>query len=97
VDSQSWFIEANYFAKPWLIPYVRYETIKFSNLPAEVTTIDEASFTRGADRSRIVIGTKMLLRANVTLGLEGIFYTKDDRQTSHDDKSQFIASLRIAF
>jgi hypothetical protein len=97
VDSKSWFVEANYFAKPWLIPYVRYETTKFSNLPAEVTTADEASFPNGIDQSRIVVGTKMLIRANVTLGLEGIFYAKDDRQTSHDDKSQFIASLRMAF
>ena len=97
VDSQSWFVEANYFAKPWLIPYVRYETTKFSNLPKEVTTDDEASFANGIDQSRIVVGTKMLLRANVTLGLEGLFYTKDDRRTTNDDKSQFIASLRIAF
>jgi hypothetical protein len=97
VDSQSWFVEANYFAKPWLIPYVRYEVLELSNLPNEVSSDNEASFPRGADRSRFVVGTKMLLRANVSLGLEGIFYAKDDRQTSHDDKSQFIASLRIAF
>jgi predicted porin len=97
VDSQSWFVEANYFAKPWLIPYVRYEELEFSNLPAEVTTDSEASFPRGADRSRFVVGAKMLLRANVTLGLEGIFYTKDDRESSNDDNSQFIASLRMAF
>jgi hypothetical protein len=97
VDSQSWFVEANYFAKPWLIPYVRYEELGFSNLPAEVTTDDEASFPNGADRGRIVVGTKMLLRANVSLGLEGIFYTKDDRESSNDDNSQFIGSLRIAY
>ncbi len=97
VDSQSWFVEANYFAKPWLIPYVRYEATEFSNLPAEVTTDDEASFPNGIDQSRIVVGTKMLVRANVTLGLEGIFYVKDDRETSNDDNSLFIASLRIAF
>ncbi len=97
VDSETWFIEANYFAKPWLIPYLRYEELIFSDLPSEVTTAPEASFPNGADRRRFVVGTKMLVRANVTLGLEGIFYTRDDRETSNDDNSQFIASLRFAF
>ncbi|MBW8015742.1 MAG: hypothetical protein FVQ82_06110 [Planctomycetes bacterium] len=97
VDSKSWFVEANYFAKPWLIPYARYESTKFSNLPAAVTTDDEASFPNGIDQSRIVVGTKMLLRANVSLGLEGIFFTDDDREASNDDNSKFIASLRFAF
>jgi hypothetical protein len=97
MDSQSWLIEANYFAKPWVIPYVRYETTEFSDVPAEVTTDDEASFPNGIDQSRFVVGTKMLLRANVTLGMEGILYTKDDRESSHDDNSLFITSLRIAF
>lgn len=96
VDSHSWFVEANYFLKPWLVPYVRYETLKF-DLPSQVTRTGEASWSSGADQTRIVVGTKMLLRANVSLGLEGIFYTEDDRETTHDDNSVFIASLRIAF
>ncbi len=96
VDSKSWFVEANYFAKPWLIPYARYETLTL-DLPNEVSNTDEASWASGADQERFIIGTKMLLRANVSLGLEGILYTKDDREGSNDDNSMFLASLKIAF
>ncbi|MHC4226797.1 MAG: hypothetical protein ACYSWW_01925 [Planctomycetota bacterium] len=96
VDSKSWFAEVNYFAKPWLIPYARYETLEL-RLPTEVTSTDEATWANGADQERVVVGSKMLIRANVSLGLEGILYVKDDRETSNDDNSAFIASLRFAF
>jgi hypothetical protein len=58
---------------------------------------DEATWANGADQERVVVGSKMLIRANVSLGLEGILYVKDDRETSNDDNSAFIASLRFAF
>jgi predicted porin len=96
VDSKSWFVEANYFAKPWLIPYARYETLEL-DLPTEVADSAEASWANGADRDRVIVGTKMLIRANVSLGLEGILYVKDDKATTNDDNSAFIASLRFAF
>ncbi len=96
VNSETWFVEANYFAKPWLIPYARYETLTL-DLPSEVSSGDEASWANGADQERVVVGAKMLLRANVSLGLEGIFYLKDDRADSNDDNSMLLASMTFAF
>ena len=96
VNSETWFVEANYFAKPWLIPYARYEVLTL-DLPSEVTSGHDASWGNGADQERVVVGAKMLLRANVSLGLEGIFYLKDDRAGSNDDNSMLLASLAFAF
>jgi len=97
VDTRSWFAEANYFVTPWIIPYFRYEALEYSNLPPEVTTEDEASFPEGLDQTRFVVGTKMLIRANISFGVEGVFYTKDQREHHADENNLLIASLKLAF
>lgn len=96
VESSSWFVEAHYFAKPWLIPYVRYETLKL-DLPSELEDGDEASFPDGVDQGRVIVGAKMLIRANVSLGIEGRFYTENDNTDETEDSNQLIASLVVAF
>ncbi|NQV33831.1 MAG: hypothetical protein HQ515_14145 [Phycisphaeraceae bacterium] len=96
VASRSWFVEANYFAQPWIMPYARYEVLTL-DLPSAVTSTDEASWAQGANQKRIVTGTKMLLRANVSLGIEGILYLKDSRESSYKNNSMVKVTAGIAF
>lgn len=96
VDSRAWFVEAQYFVFPWLIPNIRYEGLHL-DLP-----LTNAVITR-ADRERFIVGVKALLRANVSLAIEGRFYTKDERQTKMmmkgetNDDNQVVISANFAF
>ena len=58
-----WFVEGEYFVFPWMQPYVRYEQMT-SNLP-------------DGDKSRFVVGTALLARANVKFNVEGKMFTKN--------------------
>ena len=93
VDSESWFVEAQYFLYPWLIPNVRYETVSL-DLPSGVEGIDD-----NADNiRRVVPSVTILLRANVKLIVEGRFYTNDDRfETGDRTGNQVVVSLSAAF
>lgn len=97
VDSESWFVEASYFVKPWLIPSIRYETLTL-DLPSGVAGLQEDQ-----DRARIVASTKALIRPNVSLTVEGRFYTEDERSTEAipggdtDDDSQLVVRMDFAF
>jgi len=84
----SWFVEAEYFVFPWLIPSVRYEAINLE-MPDKST--------EKQDRERLVASVKAMLRANVSLVVEGRFYTKDDRYENKDTESQLVAALAVAF
>ena len=57
--------EVEYFAFPWLVPFVRYE----------ILSVDGSD---NRDQTRIALGAAILVRANVKLNLEGLFYTKND-------------------
>lgn len=99
VDSESWFIEAQYVALPWLFPSIRYEGLKLDL----ASGIPSLFIQENQDRQRIVVGTKALVRANVTLALEGIFYTSDERSTrgldprDKNDENKVALSLSYAF
>ncbi len=99
VDSEAWFLEARYVAYPWLFPYVRYEGLKLklaSGIPGLFVQENQ-------DRERIIVGAKALVRANITLALEGRFYTKDERQTrglapgQKGDDDQALVTMSYAF
>ena len=96
VNSQSWFLETSCFVKPWLVAHGRFEDLTF-DLPSEVTQGGEASWPRNADQSRFVVGTKALIRPNVSLGVEGVYYTKDHRQSEDGLGNKALALLRIGF
>jgi hypothetical protein len=73
----NWFLEGQYFVFPWLIPYARYEVLNVDN-------------TGDQDKSRIVGGLAVLLRANIKLNVEYRYYTNNKpRETTggstHDD------------
>jgi hypothetical protein len=80
-DKDIWFAEAEYFVFPWMVPYLRYENLTVKNVD-------------NADQARFIVGTAMLLRANIRVNLEGRFYTINestaaDGQTKDDDQVAF--------
>ncbi|MFZ0451626.1 MAG: hypothetical protein WAL98_20505 [Desulfatiglandaceae bacterium] len=60
-----WFAEAQYFVFPWMVPYLRYENL---------TVKHEAD----GDVARFIVGSAMLVRANIKVNLEGRFYTTNE-------------------
>ena len=77
-----WFAEGHYFIFPWLIPYARYEAL----------TVD----TNDQDQARIIGGLAFLLRANIKLNVEYLYYTTNQPreaagQGKHaDDRLSFL-------
>ncbi|MGA3086738.1 MAG: hypothetical protein ABSE95_18450 [Thermodesulfobacteriota bacterium] len=70
-----WFIEGHYFVFPWLIPYARYESL----------TVETAN---NQDLARIIGGLAFLIRANIKLNVEYMYYTiNQPREAAGQDKS----------
>jgi len=96
VTSHAWFVTAEYAFYSWLIPSVRYEELRLDNIEAPGLQKDH-------DRARIVASLRAQLRANVSLTVEGRFYTKDQRFThatprgETDDDNQVCVRLDFAF
>ncbi len=91
VDSCTWFAEAEYFVFPWFVPFLRYEGLSL-DLPSGVEGIDNTQ-----DRNRFVVGAKALIRANISLTVEGRFHTKDERFAKETQDDQVLLSLEAAF
>jgi hypothetical protein len=85
-----WFAEAEYFVFPWMQPYVRYEQVT-SNIHD----------TEHGDKSRFIVGTALLARANVKFNLEGKMFTKNEpAETGTGSKhreDQVVLRLDYAF
>ncbi len=67
-----WFVEGNYFIFPWLIPYARFEAL----------TVDASD----QDQARIIGGIAFLLRANIKLNLEYLYYTTNQPREAAGQK-----------
>jgi len=90
VDSEAWFAEAYYFVYPWLIPYARYEGLNL-DLPSNVAGLDPDQ-----DRARLILGGKAMIRANISLNVEGMFYTDGEKIEEGLDNTLFVL-LSAAF
>ena len=99
VDSRSWFIETEYFVFPWLTTTARYEGLSLdldSGIPGLFIQPNQ-------DRTRLILSTKALIRANVALIFEGRINLKDERSTRAlrkgdlNDDDQIALALNIAF
>jgi hypothetical protein len=81
------FGELAYFAFPWLQPFARYEHL--------------SSDLANADKTRIIAGSAILVRANVRATVEGRFYTKNDPKVAagggRNDDDRIVARLQYAF
>lgn len=87
IDSQTWFIQADYVFLPWLIGALRYETL-------EVDRPTDYSVTN-LDKSRWVPGLIFQIRPNIKLVMEGLLYSKYKQSTSKPDS--FAARLDFAY
>jgi hypothetical protein len=90
VDSRTWFAEAYYFVYPWLIPYARWEGLNL-DLPTDV-----AGLNPDQDRARLIVGGRAMIRANISLNVEGMFYTNDTEIEEGLDNTLFVL-LSAAF
>lgn len=66
-DMRTWFIEADYVWKPWVIPAIRYEVAEFD--PVTVAGLPEDQSLPRIER--LVPSVTMLLRANMRFTIEG--------------------------
>ena len=64
VSKDIWFTEGYYFVFPWMVPYARYESMNVRH-PAPGQ----------GNQARLILGSAMLLRANVRVNIEGRIYT----------------------
>lgn len=83
VDSDAWMAQVSYFLFPWMVPNVRYESVSY----------DMGATT--SDQGRVVVGVKMLPRANVAVSLEGLIYTQNDFTAEVSDAN--LVSIRVDF
>lgn len=99
VNSESWFIEGEYFVLPWLITTARYEGLSLdldSGIPALFIQPNQ-------DRQRLILSAKALIRANLSLIVEARINTKDERSTRAlrkgdlNDDDQIAFALNFAF
>jgi hypothetical protein len=63
-EEHIWFAEAYYFVFPWLIPCLRYENMDVNH------AVD-------ADQAKLVVGSAILIRANIRVNVEGMIYTRN--------------------
>ena len=92
VDSQAWFIEAEYFMFPWLVNTCRYESMKVD--------LDSGIFHEdpNAELQRVIVSAKALVRANLSLTAEARFNTKEEGPTgSIGGGDQIALALNFAF
>lgn len=90
VESESWFVEGEYVIYPWLTCMARYEGISFD--------LDSALFDDpDTELQRLVLGSKALIRANLSLALEGRFNTKEEGTTEGLGGDQVSLAMNIAF
>ena len=91
VRSRSYFVEAEYFVFPWLLPNVRYETLDLT-LPDTIPGLDPTQ-----DRARVILSTRAMVRANVALVVEARLHTRDQRFSQNNDDNLFVLQVDFAF
>lgn len=80
----TWFVEADYYIKPWLIGYCRYEELNYRN--------DERNVEAGIKRS--VAGASIYVRANMRVVTE---FVVDARGSSEITPNTFNTLLDFAY
>jgi hypothetical protein len=82
-----WFVGGQYWIYPWVIGYGRYEYL--------------TSTGNTLDQGRFVVGSSMLIRANIKFIAEGVFYTKNKPRhaglTDEEDDNRLAFQLSWAF
>lgn len=84
VDSTNWHFEVLGFAYPWLMPYARFESLEL-DVPTDVPGLNPEQ-----DMQRVITGAKLMFRPNVSLTVEGAFYTKGAELEEGFDRTLFL-------
>jgi hypothetical protein len=81
------FAGVQYWVYPWVLPYVRYEYLWSSGSDNTL------------DQGRFVVGTALLIRANIKLTAEGVFYTKNQPRDAglSDEDNKLVFQVAWAF
>ena len=69
---------------------MRYEELSL-DLPSNVAGLDDDQ-----DRGRVIVGSKAMIRANISLNVEGTFYTNGAKMEEGIDNTLFVL-LSAAF
>jgi len=92
MDATVWFVEAQYFVYPWLIPYARYEELDFDNIPVTAQG-DPVLIEDKQDINVATFGVKAHLRANVHITAEYQDVVDRDFVSATDE----VAYLQLMF
>lgn len=84
VDTNAWFVEAWYFAYPWLIPFARFESLTFDGIPDAWKTQEKE------DRDILKVGVKGHIRANVSLTAEYNYFTNRPSYSCMSDEMVYL-------
>ncbi len=84
VNSRTWHAEALGFVYPWLLPYLRYESLHL-DMPSDVLGI-----ATGQDIERLMAGAKFMIRPNVSFTIEGAHYITGAELEEGFDKTLFM-------
>lgn len=90
VRSRAWHVEGLYFVYPWLIPYLRYESVEL-DLPMGLPGLATDYGT-----SRWLVGAKAMIRPNVGLVAETNIYGKGARLEEGLDRTLWVL-LSLSF
>jgi hypothetical protein len=87
VKENNYFAGLEYWLYPWVIPYLRYEFLTSSGSDNTL------------DQGRFVLGSAVLIRANIKATAEGVFYTKNDPRDNgnSDEGNKLTFKLDWAF
>lgn len=90
VGSRTWHVETLYFAYPWLLPYARYESLDL-DFPAGLPGLSPEQ-----DISRLIAGSKAMIRPNVGVIGEAALYSKGAELEEGLDRTLFVL-LTVSF
>jgi hypothetical protein len=84
VTSTAWHVEALGFVYPWLIPYARYEVLEL-DVPSGVPGLAPEQ-----DIERIIVGSKLMIRPNVSCTVEYAHYLEGEQLEEGFDQTLFL-------
>ena len=93
IDSQSFFMEANYVFFPWLIGELRFELLDVE-WPSDYITKTGGTVLSDIDQSRWVPGLIFQIRPNIKLVAEGLIY---DNYGAGDKPDNFAVRLDVSY
>ncbi|MDR9500209.1 MAG: hypothetical protein RI601_00270 [Desulfurivibrionaceae bacterium] len=87
VETRVWHVGAHYYLYPWLVPFARFEELKFFDLPGQDVLLLDVE----QDRQLVTVGAKMQIRPNIHLNIEGYYYTDTgDATVVNPDSTKYI-------